>query len=138
MEAHLSSDDMILIWTILFNAVLTSHLNHCLVCLSTRVLEEDFIHSNRRTNLFSKKCLRYCVWIIKGMHYILCLVDHGCDYLIVAASCGVNSNSGIEVEILFTILIIHVLILSSLTEKIHSLVSLDHILLYLILNILCG
>ena len=129
---------MILVWAILFDAVLTSHLNHRLVCLGTGVLEENLVHSDGGTYLLSKQCLWDGIWIVEGMHDILCLVDHGCDYLIVAASGGVNGDSSVEVEIFFTLLVVHVLILCGLAKKIHSLVGLDHVLVYFILDILCG
>ena len=137
MESHLCSHDVITVRTIFFNTVFTCHLDHGFIGFGTGILVEDLIHPDSLTNLLCEKSLRDRVRIIECMHQGFRLL-YCCGYnLLVAASCRVNGDARIEIKICFTVLVVDVLILSSLCEKIESLVCLDHIFLDLVLDVLC-
>ena len=134
MESHLCSYDMITVWTILFNTIFTGHFDHCLVSLCTRVLIENLVHSDCFTDLLSKQCLRDCVWIVECMHDVANLIFN--YNLRVTVSCTVYCNTSIKIKIWGFILIINVHALCCLCKEIKSLISLDHVLVYFVLNVL--
>ena len=130
------SHDMIFIRTILLNTIFTCHLNHCLICLSSGVLKEDLVHSDRGAYLLCKQSLRNCVRIVKGMHNILYLINYGCHNFFVTVTCRIYRNSSVKIKVFLAFFIIHVLIPGRLTQKIHSLICLDHVRIYFVFNVL--
>ena len=77
VEAHLRRDDMVLVRAVVLDAVLARHLDHGLVGLGARALEENLVHADRRANLFRKECLRDRVRIVERLHDVSGLVLHG-------------------------------------------------------------
>ena len=136
MEAHLSSNNVISVGTVLFDTVFSRHLDHCFVSFGTGVLVKDLVHSDGGTDLLGKKCLRNGIRIVEGMHKGLCLFNDRFYNLLVTASRGVDGNACIEIKILLSLFIIEILILGTFRKKIESFISFDHVLIYFILNIL--
>ena len=137
VEAHLCRDDVVLVRAVVLDAVLARHLDHGLVGLGARALEEDLVHADRRANLFRKECLRDRVRIVERLHDVSGLVLHGLDDLLVAVARAVDGDAGVEIEVGRAVLVIHVLVFRRLGEEIETLVRLDHVLLDLCLDVFC-
>ena len=138
MEAHLCGHNVILVRAVFLDTVLTCHLDHCLICLSTGILEEDLIHADGRADLLSQKCLRNRIRIVEGVHNITDLILHSFNDLLITASGAVYCDTCVKIQIALTVLIIEIHILCSLCKKIETLIGLDHIFVYLVLDVLCG
>ena len=136
MESHLGCYDMIMVWSVFFNSIFTGHLDHCFICLCTRILIKDLIHSNGFTYFFSKQCLRNCVWIVKCMHDVANLIFNCCYNFFITASCVVNCNSCIKIKICFSIFIVHIHVFCSLRKEVKTFICFDHIFVYFIFNVL--
>ena len=138
VEAHLCGNDMVLVRTVLLDAVLARHLDHGLVCLSAGVLEEDLVHADRLADLLRQQRLRNGVRIVEGVHDVVHLILDGCDDLGVAAAGVVYRDACVKIEVRCAVFIIEVHALCGLCEEIKTLVGLDHVLVYFILDVLCG
>ena len=136
MEAHLCSYDMITVWSVMLNTIFSCHLDHGFVCLCTGVLIEDLIHTDGCTHLLSQQCLRNRVRIVECMHDIIDLIFDGCNNLRVSASGIIYRDTCIEIQIRSSIFIVHVHALGCLCQEIKTLVCIDHVLAYLILDVL--
>ena len=97
VEAHFCCYNVIFVRTVLFNTILSCHFNHGFICLCTRVLIKNLIHTNSCTNLFCKQCLRNCVWIVKGMHNIRYLILYSSNYFLITVTSRVNCDTCIKI-----------------------------------------
>ena len=138
VEAHLCGNDMVLVRTVLLDAVLARHLDHGLVCLGAGVLEEDLVHADRLADLLRQQRLRNGVRIVEGVHDVVHLILNGCDDLGVAAAGVVYRDACVKIEVRRAVFIIEIHALCGLCEEIKTLVGLDHVLVYFILDVLCG
>ena len=137
VEAHLRGDDVVLVRAVVLDAVFARHLDHGLVGLGARALEEDLVHADRRADFLGEQRLRDRVRIVERLHDVSALILHGLDDLLVAVAGAVDGDACVEVEVRRAVLVVHVLILRRLGEEVETLVRLDHVLLYLCLDV-CG
>ena len=134
MEGLLSSDDVPSVGADVLDAPLTSHLDHCFVSLSTGVLIQDLVHAGGLADFLGQDCLRNGVGVVEGVHdgsSLLLDSLHDCG---MAVTQGVNSDTSVEVQISFAVLVIHVDAFSGVSNEVHTLVGLDHVLLNLCLQ----
>ena len=120
----------------MLDTVFSCHLDHGFICFCTGVLVEDLIHADGCTDLLSKQSLRNRVRIVECMHDIVHLILDGCNHLRVSASGIIYSDTCIEIQIRSSVFIIHVHALGCLCQEIETLVCIDHVLAYLILDVL--
>lgn len=76
------------------------------------------------------------VGIVEGVHNIAHLIPNSGDHFVVTVTCGVYRNTRIKVKISLAVFIIDILILCCFCQKIKALVSLDHVMIDFVLNIL--
>ena len=136
VEAHFCGYDMITVWTVFFDSIFSGHLDHGLICLCTGILEKDLVHSDGCADFFREKGLGNGVRIVEGMHQCLCLIYNRFYNFFIAASCGVYCDTSIKIQIFFSFFVVNILIFRTFCQKIHSLISLDHVFVYFFLDIL--
>ena len=137
VEAHLRRDDVVAVRAVVLDAVLAGHLDHGLVGLGARALEEDLVHANRRADLLSQESLWNRVRIVERLHDLSSLFLDSLDDLLVAVAGTVDRNACVEVEIRRAVLIVHVLVLRRLGEEIETLIRLNHVFLHFCLDVCC-
>jgi hypothetical protein len=138
VEAALAGDYVEALGALLFDAVLTSHLDHGFIGFRSGILIEDLVVTEDCAHLFSKQSLRNGVGIVECVDNLLCLFLNGGYYLWMAAACGVNGNTTVKVKVLIAVVGIKVLTLGSFAHKIETLVGFGHVLGYEILDFLRG
>ena len=136
MESHLCSYDMITVRSVFFNTIFTCHFDHCFVCFCTGVLIEDLVHSDRFTDFFSKQCLWNGIWIVKGMHDVFYLIFDSSYNFRVTVSCTVYCNTSIKIKIWCSVFIVYIHAVCCLSKKIKTFISLDHVLVYFVFDVL--
>ena len=70
------------------------------------------------------------------MHDVFYLVFYRCHYFRVTVSCAVYCNTCIKVKIWCSVLIIDIHAVCCFSKKIKALISLDHILVYFVFDVL--
>ena len=127
MERIFCSDDIVVGRTVFLYTVFSCHLDHRLIGLCPRILEEDLVHADRRTNLLRQKRLRDSVGIIKRMHDVVHLILHRSYDLFVAVSRAVYRDACVEVQISLPVFVIDVHVLRALRDHGETLVCIDHV-----------
>ena len=138
MEGLLSGDDVPSVGTDVLDAPLTGDLDHSLVGLSAGVLIHDLIHADGLADLLGEDGLGNGVGIVEGLHDQSGLILNGLDHLGVAVAQAVNSDTCIEVQVGLIVLVVHIDAFSAVSDKVHTLVGLDHVLLDLSLQLSSG
>ena len=110
-------------------SVLTSELDHYLIRFSTTILELNLIHSNSLTYKLCKHSLWNSIKIIRCMDHLVTLLLYSTDNSLITSTNRIYRYSTEEIQVLSTILIIHILILTLISDEIIALKSLIHILL---------
>ena len=136
VEAFLCCYDVVAVGAVLLNAVLPGHLDHGFVGLGTGVLEEDLVHADRRADLFSQQGLGNRVGVIKCLHDVPGLIADGVYNSVVAVAEGVYGDAGVEVQVGRVVFVVHVHALCVIGNEIETLISFDHVLVYLVLDVL--
>ena len=129
VEGLLSSDDVPSVGADVLDAPLTSHLDHSFVGLSTGVLIQNLVHADGLADFLGQDSLRNGVGIVEGLHDGSSLLLDGLHDLGVAVAQTVNGDTCIEVQIGLVVLIIHIDALGAVSDEVHTLIGLDHVLL---------
>ncbi len=138
MKRFCCRNDIIPIRTVLFNAVFSRHFDHSFICFRSAVLEEYLIHSCCGADLLRKKSLRNSIWIIERLHDLPCLFPDCLYNRLITVADRIHRNSCIKIKIRLALLIPDVHILRSFSHKIKSFISLNHVFVHFILDILRG
>lgn len=137
VEAHLRRDDVVLVRTVVLDAVFARHLDHGLVGLGACALEEDLVHADGLADLLGEQRLRDRVRVVERLHDVRALILHCLDDFFVAVAGAVDGDACVEVEVRRAVLVVHVLVFRRLGEEVETLIRLDHVLLDFGLDV-CG
>ncbi len=103
------------------------HLDHRFVGFCTGVLIKDLVHANGSADFFCQQSLRNGVRVVKSMHDIFYLILHCCYHFLIRFQRSLqrflHKNPDKEFRFRHTYLIF-----CCLSQKIESLISLDHTL----------
>ena len=136
VEAHGCGYDVVSLRSVFFYPIFSCHLDHRFVSFCTGVLIKDLVHTDGSTDFFCQQSLRNGVRVVKSMHDIFYLILHCCYHFFITVSGGVYSDSCIKIQIRSSVFVIHILIFCCLSQKIESLISLDHIFVYFVFDVL--
>ena len=136
VEGFFCCYNIVFMGTVLLYSVFSRHFDHSFVCFGTGILEEDLVHIQCGAYFFRQKRLGDRIWIVEGMHDVSYLISYGCHNFFIAVSGRVYGDSCIEIQVGRSIFIIKVHALCRLSQKVETLVCLDHIFLYLVLDVL--